>query len=305
MIKTTFSIKDLENLSGIKAHTIRIWEKRYSLFTPERTDSNIRRYDTNALQRILNVSYLNNNGNKISAIAAMDDCQLEAEVKKHAEKGNTTNHSLQEIKLAMVNFDKNLFNRVFNTGLKELGFQGVFREILIPFLIELGHLWHSNTINVAHEHFISHLIKQKLLSHMEHVDYQPDEQHKELYILFLPQNEMHDLGLLFLNYELLSRGRETLYLGTYMTLEALEHFQNKGKKLVYITYITVDPTIKKVPKFLKQFEKNVNKNGNSDLWILGQMVAKMKDLKLNPTHKTFDSIEQLINGLETSKKLEH
>ena len=298
MIKTTFSIKDLENLSGIKAHTIRIWEKRYNLFTPERTDSNIRRYDTNALQRILNVSYLNNCGNKISAIAAMDDDQLEAEVKKHAQNANTTNHSLQEIKLAMVNFDKSLFNKVFNDGLKDLGFEGVFREILIPFLIELGYLWHSNTINVAHEHFISHLIKQKLLSHMEHVDYQPKAEHKELYVLFLPQNEMHDLGLLFLNYELLARGRKTIYLGTYMTLEALEHFQKKETKLIYITYITVDPTIKKVPKFLKNFEKKVNKEENSELWILGQMVAKMKDLKLNPNHKTFDSIQQLIAGID-------
>lgn len=298
MIKSKFSIKDLENLSGIKAHTIRIWEKRYQILAPERTESNIRSYDTHSLQKILNVSYLNNHGIKISAIAELDEAKIEVEVHKIAQETNSSNHSVQEIKLAMINFDKQLFDQVYSNGFEKLGFKGVFRDILIPFLQELGHLWHSNTVNVAHEHFISHLIKQKLLSHTESVEYQTDDRHQEVYILFLPPNEMHDLGLLFLNYELLSRGRKTIYLGASMNLESLTHFKQKKVKPIFVTYITVYPSIKKIPNFLNQFEKKVGSNDENELWILGPAVPNIKHLELNEGHKTFDSIPDFVHNLE-------
>jgi len=298
LIKSNFSIKDLENLSGIKAHTIRIWEKRYQLLNPERTESNIRSYDTHSLQKILNVSYLNNHGLKISTIAELDEAEIDSEVKKLAQESNTSNHSVQEIKLAMINFDKQLFDQVYSNGFEKLGFIGVFREILIPFLQELGYLWHSNTVNVAHEHFISHLIKQKLLSHIESVEYLTDDKHKEVYVLFLPPNEMHDLGLLFLNYELLSRGRKTIYLGASMTLESLKHFQQNELKPIFVTYITVYPSIKKMPKFLKEFEQKVGSGDENKLWILGPVVPSIKHLELSKGRKTFDSIPDLIKNVD-------
>lgn len=301
MIKTTFSIKDLENLSGIKAHTIRIWEKRYDLLVPERSESNIRCYDTSSLQKILNVSYLNNNGFKISAIAALDDKGIERQVNELVLKENNSNHSVQRIKMAMVNFDKHLFDEVYNNGLQKFGFRGVFREILIPFLNELGFLWLTNTVNVAHEHFITHLIKQKLLAHLESVEYKTNQQSNELYVMFLPPNEMHDLGLLFLNYELLSRGCKTVYLGASMTLDHLHYFKGITEKPIFITYITVYPSLKKIPKFLKQFENKVSKGDNNELWILGQMVTKIQELpELKENHKTFKTLIEAIEKLDKS-----
>jgi DNA-binding transcriptional MerR regulator len=297
LIKTFFSIKDLENLSGIKAHTIRIWEKRYGLFSPVRSSSNIRRYDLQGLQKMLNVSYLNGNDYKISAIASMSNSEIESTVRRLAESDNNGNHNLQELKLAMINFDKNLFHKVYSKGFKEVGFTGVFRDTIIPFLNELGYLWLSNTVNIAHEHFISHLIKQKLLSQLESLEYEENKDHEDLYILFLPENEMHDLGLLYLNYELLSRGRKTIYLGASMLVDTLSFFQNKGIQPIYITYITVSPNLKAMPKFLKDFERKVCPNNENELWILGHVVNKMQDFELRENHKTFNSIDHLIEQL--------
>jgi DNA-binding transcriptional MerR regulator len=297
LIKSYFSIKDLENLSGIKAHTIRIWEKRYDLLSPIRSKSNIRSYTLQSLQKILNVSYLKENDYKISAIASMSDSEIESTVRRLAESDNNGNHSLQELKLAMINFDKNLFHSVYSKGFKEVGFKGVFHTIIIPFLNELGYLWLSNTVNIAHEHFISHLIKQKLLSQLESLEYEENKEHEDLYILFLPENEMHDLGLLYLNYELLSRGRKTIYLGASMLVDTLSFFQNKGIQPIYITYITVSPNIKAMPRFLKDFQRKVSPNNENKLWILGHVVNKMQDFELRDNHKTFNSIDHLIEQL--------
>lgn len=129
-------------------------------------------------------------------------------MRRPAETDNKGNHSLQELKLAMINFDKNLFQTVYSRYFKEIGFIGVFRTIIMQFLNKLGYLWLSNTVNIAHEHFISHLIKQKLFSQLESLEHKENKELEDLYILFLPENEMHDLGLLYLNYELLSVGRK-------------------------------------------------------------------------------------------------
>ncbi|AZQ44890.1 MerR family transcriptional regulator [Nonlabens ponticola] len=297
MIKNTFSIKDLENLSGIKAHTIRIWEKRYNLLEPNRTDTNIRNYDVEALQKILNVSYLKNSGIKISAIAALSGEEIEKEVRRLAQNDNRLNFSIQQVKMAMVNFDNALFQETYKKLFQQKGFSGVFKELFIPFLIELGFLWQSKTINIAHEHYISHLIKQKLLANLEEVQYSRAEEGSQLYVLFLPENEMHDLGLLFLNYELLSRGHNTIYLGASMTLDNLSYFQKRHDKPIYITYLTVNPEIKKIPTFLDRFNKKVACDTDIELWLLGHLSEKIDADILNDNQKRFDSISELIDHI--------
>lgn len=299
MIKSKFSIKDLENLSGIKAHTIRIWEKRYGLLEPDRTDTNIRTYDLTALQKILNVSYLRNVGIKISAIASLSSEEIEKQVRNFAEKNNRNDHAIQELKLAMVNFDQNMFQRVYQTSLDEYGFSGVFYNLFVPFLEELGFLWQSKTINLAHEHFISHLIKQKVLVNLEKLQYQESVQKDKVFILFMPENEMHDLGLLFLNYELLKKGCNTIYLGASMMLESLPFFKNKEAVPTYITYITVQPVEKQLPSFLKQFERKVKQNDDVELWILGQLAQKIKEKDLRENQKVFNGISDLMEKIPT------
>lgn len=294
MIKSKFSIKDLENLSGIKSHTIRIWEKRYDLLEPDRTDTNIRSYNLSSLRKILNVSYLKNAGIKISAIAGLTTSEIETQVRNLAIRNNKNDHAVQELKLAMVNFDQFMFQRVYDSVLKEVGFSGVFYDLFIPFLEELGYLWQSKTINIAHEHFISHLIKQKVLVNLEKVQYQEATNNEKVYILFLPENEMHDLGLLFLNYELLKKGCKTVYLGASMVLEALPFFKKQGITPTYITYITVKPTEKELPSYLKKFNRKVAKNDDIELWILGHLAQKIKPKDLSKNQTVYRGISEVI-----------
>ncbi|QJP34611.1 MerR family transcriptional regulator [Nonlabens sp. Ci31] len=297
MIKSKFSIRDLENLSGIKSHTIRIWEKRYDLLEPDRTDTNIRSYNLSSLRKILNVSYLKNAGIKISTIASLTTTEIETQVRKLAIRNNKNDHAVQELKLAMVNFDQFMFQRVYDSVLKEVGFSGVFYDLFIPFLEELGYLWQSKTINIAHEHFISHLIKQKVLINLEKVQYQETTNNDKVYVLFLPENEMHDLGLLFLNYELLKKGCKTVYLGASMVLEALPFFKKQGISPTYITYITVKPTEKELPSFLKKFNRKVAKNDDTELWILGHLAQKIKPKDLSKNQTVFREISEVIRKI--------
>jgi len=297
LIKSKFSIKDLENLSGIKSHTIRIWEKRYDLLEPDRTDTNIRSYDLSSLRKILNVSYLKNAGIKISTIASLTTAEIEKQVRNLAIRNNKNDHAVQELKLAMVNFDQFMFQRVYDSVLKEVGFSGVFYDLFIPFLEELGYLWQSKTINIAHEHFISHLIKQKVLINLEKVQYQEATNNDKVYVLFLPENEMHDLGLLFLNYELLKKGCKTVYLGASMVLEALPFFKNQGVTPTYITYITVKPTEKELPSFLRKFNRKVAKDDGTELWILGHLAQKIKPKDLSKNQTVFRGISEVIKKI--------
>ncbi|MFT7427814.1 MAG: DNA-binding transcriptional MerR regulator [Nonlabens sp.] len=297
MIKSKFSIKDLENLSGIKSHTIRIWEKRYDLLEPDRTDTNIRSYDLSSLCKILNVSYLKNAGIKISTIASLTTDEIETQVRKLAIRNNKNDLAVQELKLAMINFDQFMFQRVYDSVLKEVGFSGVFYDLFIPFLEELGYLWQSKTINIAHEHFISHLIKQKVLVNLEKVQYQEASNTDKIYVLFLPENEMHDLGLLFLNYELLSKGHKTVYLGASMVLEALPFFKNQGVTPTYITYITVKPTEKELPSFLRKFNRKVAESDDIELWILGHLAQKIKPKDLSENQTVFRGISEVIEKI--------
>lgn len=297
MVKNRFSIKDLENLCGVKAHTIRIWEKRYELFEPCRTDTNIRFYTLDDLQKILNVSYLNNLGYKISAIANMSVEELESEVRIHSVKANSSIQAIQELKVAMINFDQHLFQRIYAQAIEKSSFKEVFRDIVIPFLIELGTLWHSKTINIAHEHFISYLIRQKLLLELETVQYHGEQTDDNIYILFLPDNEMHDLGLLFLNYELLSRGYKTIYLGPSVPLDSLSFFDTLVDNPVYISYFTIFPTQKQIPAYLKKFNRKVAGKNKADLYILGNLAKKIKNADLDTNHHTMTDISSLVTRL--------
>ncbi len=161
-VKKFFSIRDLENLSGIKAHTIRIWEKRYNLLTPERTATNIRTYSLASLQKLLNITLLYNNGTKISKIAKIPEENIPLMAREIVAKNSVKNHAINAFKLAMINFDQTLFFNTYNSLLAERSFRDIFIEVFIPLLNELGLLWQTDTISPSHEHFITNLIKQKV-----------------------------------------------------------------------------------------------------------------------------------------------
>ena len=153
-IKANFSIKDLENLTGIKAHTIRIWEKRYNLLSPDRSDTNIRNYSIASFQKLLNISYLNNNGLKISKIADLKEEEIPIKVREIASRGKVEDHAINAFKMAMVNFDQKLFYNTYNNLIEHKTFKNIFYTVFIPLLNEIGLLWQTDTITPAQEHFI-------------------------------------------------------------------------------------------------------------------------------------------------------
>ena len=233
-IKQDFTIKDLENISGIKAHTIRIWEKRYNLLEPKRTDTNIRYYSHQNLQKLLNVVLLTKNNFKISKIAKMSEEEILLQSREIAFASGVNDDAINAFKLSMLQFDKVLFNSTYNKLLKTKSFREIFKEVFIPFLNHIGLLWQTDTLIPAHEHFISNLISQKIHLSTENLE-NGSKQNKKKYILYLPENEIHELGLLYLNYELVLRGSQTIYLGQNLPLDNLSYFFKNKQELCFIT----------------------------------------------------------------------
>lgn len=296
-VKKSFSIRDLENLSGIKAHTIRIWEKRYNLLSPERTSTNIRTYSLASLQKLLNVTLLYNNGYKISKIAKIPEEEIPQVVRELVAKNSTKSHALNAFKLSMINFDLAMFQRTYNNLLVDRSFRDIFWEVFIPLLNELGLLWQTDTISPAHEHFITNLIKQKIYTSTEKIQTIEPSKKDKVFVLFLPENEIHEIGLLFINYEIILRGYKTVYLGQTMPLENLVDLKKYYTNLHFLSYFTVVPTKDRMEQYIKDFNEVVNFDGKSHLWVLGRQTQYVKTEKLPPQIKTFQSVEQLSTFL--------
>lgn len=216
-----FSIKDIEAVSGIRCHTLRIWETRYGILKPRRTDSNIRYYDDDDLKCILNISILNRHGFKISEIARMkreDLCEHVMRIRQH--EAVIDNH-IKNLISAMVGLDEKSFHQIISSSIAQIGLEQTMISVVFPFLNEVGIMWQIGTINPVHEHFATQIIKQKLYVAIdENMGNKADTMRKK-FLLFLPENEQHTLGLLFANYLLRSRGHEVNYLGQEIPLPDL------------------------------------------------------------------------------------
>lgn len=296
-VKTSFSIRDMENLSGIKAHTIRIWEKRYNLFSPERTDTNIRTYNLESLQKLLNVTLLYNNGYKISKIAKLGDGKIPAMVNEIIAQKSEKSHAMNSLKLAMLNFDQSLFLNTYNNLMEEKSFTQIFNEVFIPLLNELGLLWQTNTISPAHEHFISNLIKQKIYIHTEKLQLEAPAKDEEVFVLFLPENEIHELGLLYVNYQLALKGYKTIYLGQTMPIESLEDLLKYYNNLRFVSYFTVAPAKDEIDNYFERFREVLQKSPGSKLLVLGYQIQELEEEKPLGPIKIFKSINHLIDSL--------
>jgi methanogenic corrinoid protein MtbC1 len=295
-VKSVFSIKDLENLSGIKAHTIRIWEKRYNILEPIRTDTNIRTYDLANLQKLLNVTLLNSYGYKISRIAELATEKIALLVREIISDKSSKNHALNAFKVAMVNFDQALFFNTYNSLLSEKTFREVFYEIIIPLMNEIGLLWQSGTISPAQEHFISYLIKQKLLINTEKVQILEPTRNDKIFVLYLPENEIHELGLMYLNYEILLNGYKTIYLGESVPIDSLKDMKNYFDNIVYVSYLTVKPTKDDIDDYIKEICTDII-DANSQIWFLGRMTEFIDTKNLPDTISIFHSISDLVQEL--------
>jgi DNA-binding transcriptional MerR regulator len=207
-----YSIKELEKLSGIKAHTIRIWEKRYDLIQPHRTNTNIRYYTDEDLKKILNVAVLNRQGIKISNIARLNDLELKEEIIRVSRISDSPDTFVDSLVVAMIDMDKYKIESLIDKSVSKVGFTASMVNVLYPFLEKVGILWQSGEVNPAQEHFISYLIRQKLIAAIDRLPGTYNPMAKR-FILLLPEGEWHELSLLFGQYLLREAGQEVTYLG--------------------------------------------------------------------------------------------
>ncbi|MDP5001963.1 MAG: MerR family transcriptional regulator [Flavobacterium sp.] len=296
-VKNVFSIKDLENLSGIKAHTIRIWEKRYNVLEPMRSDTNIRSYDIKNLQKLLNIVLLHNYGYKISKIATLDQAQINKLSNDIISEKSAKNHAISTFKMAMMNFDQSLFFNTYNELLNEKTFKEVFYTVFIPLMQELGFLWQTETISPSHEHFITYLIKQKLLINTEKVQVLEPTKNDKVFVLFLPLNEIHELGLMYLNYEILLNGYQTIYLGESIPTDSLVDLKNSFEKITFVSYLTVEPNQEEINDYIVDMQTKLLDNTNHELLLLGRMTQFITTKELSKNIHLFSSIEELANTL--------
>jgi DNA-binding transcriptional MerR regulator len=295
-VKSVFSIKDLENLSGIKAHTIRIWEKRYDILQPMRTDTNIRLYDLASLQKLLNITLLHDYGYKISKIATYPQDKIPSLVREIISSKTAKSHAISAFKMAMMNFDQELFFNTYNWLIADKSFKEVFHEVFIPLMNELGLLWQSDTITPAHEHFISYLIKQKLLVNTEKLQVLKQTKLDKVFVLSLPMNEIHELGLMYLHYEILLHGYKAIYLGESMPIENLKDLKKHFDSIVYVSYFTVQPERSIVNEYVEKMAEELL-DENTQLWYLGRLTEFIKREGLSPNISIFDSITDLVKNL--------
>ncbi|MCS6975085.1 MAG: MerR family transcriptional regulator [Cyclobacteriaceae bacterium] len=232
-----YSIKELEKLSGIKAHTIRIWEKRHGIVQPQRTSTNIRLYSDEDLKRIINVSLLNHNGLKISRIARMSNEEINQKIAELSRQKTDAELFIDQLVVSMVDLDEWKFNEVITQLEERIGFIRTITEVVYPFLEKIGVMWQTGTITPAHEHFISNLIRQKFITAIASLPIAPRSAPSAL--LFLPEGELHEFGLLFFHYITRKKGYYTFYLGQSVPLaDVLTIYDTHQPKVVISNFIS-------------------------------------------------------------------
>ncbi len=212
MVKPSYSIRDLEHLSGIKAHTIRMWEQRYGILSPNRSSTNIRSYTDADLKTLLNIAVLNRQGVRISQIAGMSPEEIEGSVEQAAVAAGDPEGQVDALVLSMIDLDENRFEKIIGTASVRSGFEQTMRDIVFPFLQRIGVMWQTGSIIPAHEHFVTCLVRQKLIVAIDS-QYVKETHSTRCILLYLPEGEWHEITLLFLHYALKRRGHRVIYLG--------------------------------------------------------------------------------------------
>lgn len=257
-MKSRYSIKDLEQLSGIKAHTIRAWEQRHKLITPKRTSTNIRFYSDDDLRVILNVSILLEHDWKIGQIAKLTPEEIaKSALEANPYEGNYA-YELNELKLSTLNFDIERFETIMSTCIDKHGIHDTFQKVIGDYIQELGKLWLSGSVSISQEHFMSSMIRQKLYSALNELD---AEDNGKTFALFLPANELHEIGLLYLAYVLKERGERVIYLGQSLPKEYLTDLLDNQKVDALISVFTTNPDVEYLPEYLRDLDDLIHDRG--------------------------------------------
>ncbi len=249
----TYKIGDIESLTGIKAHTIRVWEKRYGLIKPDRSTSKIRKYSEKDLSTLLNVSILNKHGYKISHISKLTPKQLVQEVWKQ-KAINKDDVFFEQLILALLNMDEGMFKGVVDDTIAKFGFEYAYMNMLIPFLDRIGVMWQTGSINPAQEHFMSNLIRQYLIIEVGSLDI--PEKDGRLVVLYLPEHEWHEISLLFYYYVLRKRGIRSFYLGQSVPYDSLLEIIKRMKPEAILTSWLTSVDQRNIVNYFKKLRRD-------------------------------------------------
>ena len=289
-----FSIADLESYTNIKAHTIRIWESRYGILKPKRGNGNVRYYSDEDLKILLNVAYLLDHGKwRISQIAQMSEDERNYKVLELAKNQDEVGLIVQELTVAMLTFDEPKFNMVLNNCYHKWGFDETISNTIGEFLNHIGILWQASAINPAHEHFISNLIRQKLFAACD--AFEPIHNLNSAWILYLPEHEMHELGLLYMHYYARLRGKKTIYLGQSVPFQDLSQICTNIKIEGIISFFTTNPEVDEIPAYVKSLSELVAQNNPDGKVLLGGFLfQKVSELE------SFENVK-VVSGLKEVK----
>ncbi len=290
-----YSIKDLEHLTGIKAHTIRIWEQRHQIIEPSRTETNIRYYQEADLKHLLNISVLVNAGLKISKVAKLSREEIQQAVIEESEYKGDFEAQLNTLKIAMLEYDAELFEKVLNSSIARIGAQSTFTSLVGSFIQQVGILWQTNAISLCHEHFASNLIRQKLYCAIDSLGNKVEGEYKK-YLLYLPDQELHELGLLYLNFYLKSKGNQVIYLGQSVPAEYLLGIIRQKKVDALVSIFTTNPTSDLVDTYLDNLIE-MTSGHNLSYYITGHQVNGYKPNQSHVDFHSFHSLKELTEAI--------
>lgn len=288
-----FTIKDLENLSGIKAHTIRIWEQRYNFLKPQRTTTNIRYYTNDELKTVLNIALLNKYGFKISHIDRMQPTEIREKILSLGDGQAIQERIINDLVHEMVDLEMERFEKILTNYILSKGIERTVIQIIFPFLEKIGILWQTGHINPAQEHLVTNIIRQKLIVAIEttvsHIKL------NKTFLLFLPEGEHHELGLLFMYYLLKSRGANTIYLGANVPVKDVEHVISlKNPDIVFI-HLTATASNFNFERFLSHVQQRF---GSTSTIISGQVTQQYRK-KIPPTVQFKRSLSEVMEYLSS------
>jgi DNA-binding transcriptional MerR regulator len=293
-----YSIKDLEKLTGIKAHTIRIWEQRYGLIEPKRTKTNIRYYCDADLKRLINVALLNRQGVKISKIATLSSDEIAEQASAISECNLEYDTQLDTLTIAMIEMDEYKFDQVLTNNIEEIGFERTLISVIYPFLERLSLLWLTGSVSPLQEHFMSNLLRQKVIAAIDKEPLvSPKERDSKKFMIFLPEGERQELSLLFMYYLLKTRRHQVIYLGSEISLDDLRDAYNIRKPDYVFTLI--NEPFQKIS--IQQYVNNlVSQFVDCQILLSGYQVIS-KDLHL-PSNvsvcASFDETIQFIDNIQ-------
>ncbi len=290
---STYSIKDLEQLSGIKAHTLRIWEQRYNIITPKRTKTNIRYYDDSDLRLLLNISLLNEHGYKISKIAQMTPEHMHQKVLSITEKQGNFQDQVQALAISMFELDEDRFEQLMATNIRHHGFEKTMTHVVYPFLFKIGVMWQTGAINPAHEHFITYLIRQKIIVAIDGLKPQAHA-HQRKFFLYLPEGELHELSLLFANYLIRSRHHRVVYLGQNLPQHDLREAHKVHHPDCFFSILTAVPGPQEIELYIARLAEDFPQ---TQILLTGYQVVG-QDLRLPANVRVLNRIEDLVHLLD-------